>query len=114
MGTWSSWGRRAETDERTDRFFEVNLVTAEVTFDLVCRTCQEGWVKALGVRRPHRKQGLGQALLLTGMKALQDEGMQWAMLDVGTENLTGALRLYEGVGFRPAKRAAAFGKVIRV
>jgi ribosomal protein S18 acetylase RimI-like enzyme len=65
------------------------------------------------VRRPYRKQGLGRALLLTGMKALQDERMQWAMLSVDTENLTGALRLYEGVDFRPAKQAAAFRKVIR-
>ena len=74
---------------------------------------QEGWVHVLGVRRAHRKQGLGRALLLTGMKALQDEGMQWAMLGVDTENLTGALRLYEGAGFQPAKRSAAFRKLIR-
>jgi len=74
---------------------------------------QEGWVYGLGVRKPYRKQGLGRALLLTGMKVLQDAGMQWAMLSVDTENLTGALRLYEGVGFRPAKRSATFQKVIR-
>ncbi len=74
---------------------------------------REGWVEVLGVRRPYRKQGLGQALLLAGMKALQAEGMQWAMLDVDTENLTGALRLYEGAGFRPVKQAASFRKVMR-
>lgn len=75
---------------------------------------QEGWVHVLGVRRAYRKQGLGRALLLTSMQALQGEGMQWAMLGVDTENLTGALRLYEGVGFRPAKRSAAFRKTIRL
>ena len=74
---------------------------------------QEGWVHVLGVRRAYRKQGLGRALLLTGMKALQDEGMQWAMLSVDAESLTGALRLYEGVGFQPVKRSVAFRKVIR-
>jgi mycothiol synthase len=74
---------------------------------------QEGWVHVLGVRRRYRKQGLGRALLLTGMQALQDEGMQWAMLGVDTENLTGALRLYEGAGFHPAKRSAVFRKTIR-
>jgi len=74
---------------------------------------QEGWVDVLAVRRAYRGQGLGRALLLTGMKALQDERMQWAMLSVDTENLTGALRLYEGAGFRPAKRSGAFRKVIR-
>jgi mycothiol synthase len=74
---------------------------------------QEGWVHVLGVRRSYRKQGLGRALLLTGMKALQEAGMQWAMLGVDSENLTGALRLYEGAGFRPSKRSAAFRKLIR-
>ncbi len=74
---------------------------------------QEGWVHVLGVRQAYRKQGLGRALLLTGMKALQEEGMQWAMLGVDSENLTGALRLYEGAGFRPAKRSAAFRKLIQ-
>jgi len=74
---------------------------------------QEGWVDVLGVRRSYRKQGLGRALLLAGMKALQAEGMKWAMLGVDTENLTGALRLYEGAGFRPAKQGAAFRKVMR-
>jgi mycothiol synthase len=75
---------------------------------------QEGWVHVLGVRQRYRKQGLGRALLLTGMQALQDQGMHWAMLGVDTENLTGALRLYEGAGFRPAKRSAAFRKTIRL
>ena len=67
----------------------------------------------MGVRRRYRKQGLGRALLSTGMQALQDQGMHWAMLGVDTENLTGALRLYEGAGFSPAKRSAAFRKTIR-
>jgi len=73
----------------------------------------EGWVDVLCVRRPYRKQGLGRALLLAGIKAVQDEGMNWAMLGVDTENLTGALRLYEGVGFRAAKQSAVFRKVMR-
>jgi ribosomal protein S18 acetylase RimI-like enzyme len=60
-----------------------------------------------------RKQGLGRALLLTCMQALQDEGMQWAMLGVDTDNLTEALRLCKGAGFHPAKRSGAFRKTIR-
>ena len=42
MATWSSWGRRAETDERLDRLSEVNLVTAELTSELTCRTYRDG------------------------------------------------------------------------
>jgi len=74
---------------------------------------QEGWVEVLAVRQPYRKRGLGRALLLAGMKALQAEGMQWAVLGVDTENLTGALRLYEGAGFRPVKQGGVFRKVMR-
>jgi mycothiol synthase len=71
---------------------------------------EEGWVNVLAVRRPYRRQGLGRALLLAGMSGLQQAGMEWAMLGVDTENLTGALRLYESVGFRSVKRSAAFRK----
>jgi mycothiol synthase len=75
---------------------------------------KEGWVFVLAVRRPYRKKGLGRALLLDGITILQQEGMEWAMLGVDTENLTGALRLYRGVGFRPVRTYAAFRKTVRL
>jgi mycothiol synthase len=74
---------------------------------------QEGWVQVLAVRRPYRRQGLGRALLVAGLDALQREGMDWAMLGVDSENLTGALRLYEGVGFRTTKRYVDYRKRVR-
>ena len=60
---------------------------------------QEGLVDILGVRRPYRHQGLGRALLLAGLHALKEAGMESAMLGVDAESLTGATRLYESVGF---------------
>jgi len=74
---------------------------------------REGWVNVLAVRRPYRRQGLGTALLASGLELLQKEGMDWAMLGVDTENLTGALRIYKGVGFRPIKRYVGFHKAMR-
>jgi mycothiol synthase len=74
---------------------------------------KEGWIDVLAVRRPYRCQGLGSALLLAGMHALQQDGMKYAMLGVDTENLTGALRLYERAGFYAVKRYAAYRKVVR-
>jgi len=41
------------------------------------------------------------------------EGMHWAMLSVDAENPTGALRLYEGVDFHPARQSATFRKTVR-
>lgn len=65
---------------------------------------KEGYVDILAVRRPYRRRGLGRALLLAGLHRLKEEGMESATLDVDAASLTGATRLYEGVGFREEKR----------
>ncbi|GAB4210530.1 MAG: GNAT family N-acetyltransferase [Roseiflexaceae bacterium] len=59
-----------------------------------------GWVEALGVRREYRRAGLGQALLLTGLRWLQSQGAASAKLSVDADSPTGATRLYEVCGFR--------------
>lgn len=59
----------------------------------------EGWVADLGVRRGFRKMGLGRAMLLAGMQRLKAAGFDTARLIVDAENRSGALRLYESVGF---------------
>lgn len=59
----------------------------------------EGWITFLGTRRGFRKIGLGRAMLLSGLHRLQAVGMEEALLIVDSENPTGALRLYESVGF---------------
>lgn len=60
---------------------------------------REGWVNLLGVRRGHRKIGLGRAMLLAAIQKLKADGMAQAKLGVDAENPTGALQLYESVGF---------------
>jgi mycothiol synthase len=60
----------------------------------------EGWINVLGTRRGFRQLGLGRGLLLTGMQRLKNEGMDIAMLGVDSQNPSGALRLYESVGFQ--------------
>jgi mycothiol synthase len=70
----------------------------------------EGWITDLGTRRGFRKQGLGRAMLLTGLHQLQASGLDTALLGVDTENPSGALRLYESVGFRPVCTNLAYCK----
>jgi mycothiol synthase len=70
----------------------------------------EGWIEELAVRRPWRKRGVATALLCASMHAFKAEGLQHAMLGVDTENLTGALRVYGRVGFKPVKRFLQFEK----
>jgi len=71
---------------------------------------KEGWIAVLGTRRGYRKIGLGRAMLLAGLHLLKREGMDTGVLDVDAENPTGALRLYESVGFHVAKTDMAYRK----
>jgi len=71
---------------------------------------KRGWVGPVCVRRPWRRRGLAHALLLQTCQALQARGMAEAALGVDTQNLTGALRVYESVGFRVFKRFSMYRK----
>lgn len=67
-----------------------------------------GWIDTLGVRRPWRKRGLGEALLRHAFGELQRRGCRGAGLDVDADNLTGATRLYERVGMRVVSRGRTY------
>jgi mycothiol synthase len=89
--------------------FSFNCVSAE---ENARRHTSEGWVEVLGVRRPWRKRGVATALLCASMHAFKAEGLQHAMLGVDAENPTGALHVYEHVGFRPVKRFTQYQKAL--
>jgi ribosomal protein S18 acetylase RimI-like enzyme len=61
-----------------------------------------GWVGNLGVRRPWRKRGLGEALLLHSFNEFYKRGMMRIGLGVDASNPTGATRLYRKVGMQIA------------
>ena len=67
---------------------------------------KEGYTLLLGVRRPWRGQGVAKALLTAADRAFRDAGMEVAALDVDSENPTGALQLYQGLGYGPVNRTA--------
>jgi mycothiol synthase len=71
---------------------------------------QRGWIDILGVRRPYRQRGLGTALLLEGLWNLRDAGLAQAALTCDSENLTGATRIYERVGFVVEKTRVTYRK----
>ena len=71
---------------------------------------KDGWTALVGTRRGHRKIGLGRAMLLAGLHALQDAGMDTALLGVDADNPTGALGLYESVGFERVFMNIIYGK----
>ncbi len=73
---------------------------------------QQGWIGQLGVRRPWRRRGLASALLCESMQAFQAQALDHAGLTVDAKNLTGALGMYERLGFFVFKRIAVFEKIV--
>jgi hypothetical protein len=64
----------------------------------------EGWgaVQNLGIDPAHRGLGLGSILLARAARGFRTAGLQRMHLEVTTEN-TGAIRLYERLGFKCAQ-----------
>lgn len=69
-----------------------------------------GWTENIAVRKPWRRRGLARALLTRSLKMFQDMGMDHAALGVDTQNLSGALNLYESVGFVIEKKHTVYRK----
>jgi mycothiol synthase len=72
-----------------------------------------GYVDQLGVRRPWRRRGLGRLLLLTAFAALRERGCAEAVLGVDSENQSGAVGLYEGLGMRVSLTHDFYEKILR-
>lgn len=68
-----------------------------------------GYVKALGVQKALRGQGIARALLLSAFVDYQERGRGGVQLGVDTGNTTGATRLYESVGMTSLHPAIALG-----
>ncbi|WNB84446.1 GNAT family N-acetyltransferase [Cellulomonas sp. ATA003] len=58
-----------------------------------------GYTEILGVRRAYRGRRLAPALLAASMAAFRADGIEYAELDVDTENPSGAHGLYERLGY---------------
>ena len=72
-----------------------------------------GWIRNLGVRRPWRKRGLGEALLLHSFGEFYRRGTRTIGLGVDAQNPTGATRLYQKVGMYAASEFITFEKELR-
>lgn len=65
----------------------------------------EAWVNAVGTRRAWRRQGVGRWVLVHVLEqvAASGTGFERAILGVDAENPTGALGLYDALGFAPVR-----------
>ncbi len=73
---------------------------------------KDGLVKTLGTQRGFRRRGLGRGILLSSLKLLKAQGMETAILYVDADNLSGATRLYESVGFHRVNTQIAYMKEV--
>ena len=62
-----------------------------------------GHFEHVSVRRPWRRRGLASALMADAMRGLAERGIGEAALGVDAGNVSGALRVYEALGFRRDK-----------
>lgn len=67
-----------------------------------------GWVEVLCVRKPWRKKGLGLALLHHCFGAYFERGMRRVGLDVDSQNLSGATRLYHKAGMHKHREQVTY------
>ncbi|WP_394770969.1 GNAT family N-acetyltransferase [Lacisediminihabitans sp.] len=125
------WGSQPTTEEQWERFarrsvsrpdlsFVVTAPTGEVAGFLLTEVNREDWpgqgyssayIDLVGVTRAWRHRGIAPAMLVEALRAIKAEGLDSAVLDVDSDSLTGALTLYEGVGFRQSGRSRSVHKM---
>lgn len=73
-----------------------------------------GWVDHLSVRPAWRNKGIGRSLLLHTFGEFHRRGVRHVKLSVDSNSLTGAPRLYEGVGMKTVQRYHIYKKEIQM
>ena len=71
---------------------------------------RRGWLSSVFTLRAWRRRGLARALIVRSMERLRERGMTVATLGVDADNPSGALGLYERVGFEVSYRSTAWRK----
>lgn len=69
-----------------------------------------GYVAMVGVVRSWRKRGLASGMIAETLRAYREAGLEQAILDVDSKNPSGALGIYETLGFEPRDRSVTYAK----
>ncbi len=69
-----------------------------------------GWLHRVFPRRPWRKRGLARALIARSLVLIRERGIAEGILGVDADNPSGALGLYEKIGFEVLERSTAWRK----
>jgi mycothiol synthase len=69
---------------------------------------RDGVIAVLGTTRPWRGRGVASALIARSLVVFAEAGMDHALIEVDTENPSGAARLYRSLGFEPVRRTVTY------
>jgi GNAT superfamily N-acetyltransferase len=73
---------------------------------------RRGWLNSVFTRRAWRRRGLATGLIAHSLAVFREQGQTSAALGVDADNPSGALGLYEGLGFAVDQRAIAWRKAL--
>lgn len=119
------WGTQPTTPERWANVVEASVFRADLSFVVLdadgavagfvlAEANPDDWpglgrrsayISLLGVRRASRGRRIAPALLAATLRAARADGLEIAALDVDFESPTGAVGLYERMGFTEAHRS---------
>ena len=112
---WAHW--HVERDSYDPTLWFLAMAGDELAGFSLCRADpvdpNAGYVSLLGVRRPWRRQGLGEALLLRSFAAFRERGLTRGTLGVDASSVTGATRLYERAGMRVYRDTVFLERAVR-
>jgi mycothiol synthase len=127
------WGHREQTDEDyqrwlTGRWFQPELFrvawdiekneVAGMVLNFVdweqnkALNRKRGYTEGISVRRPYRKMGIAKTLIALSLHLHKSLGMTEAALGVDAQNPTGALQLYQHMGFEVERQGTTYRKGI--
>lgn len=75
---------------------------------------KRGYTENIGVRPAYRSKGIAKALIAESIRMFKEMGMEETFLNVDASNPSGALKLYQSMGYEelPAMTSASFQKAI--
>ena len=73
---------------------------------------KRGYTETICVRRPWRRRGLARALIAESLKLHHSLGMSETAHGVDAENPSGALQLYESMGYQVVKTGMSYRKIV--
>lgn len=119
--TMEMWLSRDHSMARPDASFAILDEAGRAVAYTICeafphdaedRGYTEGWIIGVGTARSHRGLGLASKAICESMRVFAAEGLDYATLEVDTENPTGAAGLYAKLGFERVRGYIDYTKTI--